>query len=475
MKRLTLFFLITLYILKISLSFAYEDKFEKRINLWPIFVFYKNKKTNVERIEILGPIFYEYKSPKKKEFSIRPLYSSIKTSKEKKAYFLSPLGIYKSNSKVSTFKLFPIIKKTTYKTKNKSILKNFEFFPVFWGVTSDNKTYGGIFPIYGTLRNKLGAKKITFFLWPIYSKVDYKDYTALNILWPFIRIIEPKNPEAKKYYHGFKIWPFYGHFKENLIERKFILWPFYIKREDPFSHQLIIFPFYIKETTDTYKKWIFLWPFFQKVYTKDGSYKQIDAPWPFYRKIEGKNVQGLRIWPFYGYLKQKNTLSVFVLWPLYFYHLDIINFHHTHYKRVEHRFLLLSKISYVKENNISKKELRFWPFVYEYQLDSNSTHLKYWYFPAILPFHDEGIDLNYAPFLKLMEYYRKNNYTLFNLLWGLYRYERTGNRRVHELAFLFRMVKDKNTDYVEILDGLLGLGKIDGKTVIKILYIDLKK
>ncbi|WP_038057969.1 hypothetical protein [Thermodesulfobacterium hydrogeniphilum] len=473
MQNLLFIIFIVLFLFKVSFCSAYEDSFEKSLNLWPFLVFYKNKKTNIKKIEILGPFFYKYKFPEENGLFIRPFYSSVSNSQGRKAYFLSPLGVYKSDNETSTLKLFPILKKTWHKAKEEKNVKNWEFFPIFAGVTSDNQTYGGFFPFYGKLKNRLGAKEITFFLWPVYSKAQYEKYTSENFFWPFIRIIKPNEPKSKEY-NGFKIWPIYGHFKERLMERTFILWPFYIKEKDPFSQKLIIFPLYIRENTDSYNKWIILWPFFQKIYAKNSCYKQIDAPWPFYRKIEGKNINGIRIWPFYGCVKRKNSSDSFILWPLYFYKTDNIYKGKFHYKKVEHRFLLLSKSTYINKNNTIKKEIRLWPFVYDYQLDSNSIHLKYWYFPAILPFYDEGIERNYSAFLKLMEYYKKNKYSFFKLLWGLYRCEKFGNRETQELAFFLRVIKDKNTNYVEFLEGLLGIGKIEGKSILKILYINFR-
>jgi hypothetical protein len=122
--------------------------------------------------------------------------------------------------------------------------------PSLQGKTAHNETYGGIFPIYGIYKERFGAKEISFFLWPLYSKVSYDNYTAYNIIWPFIRVAKSTNNQDKTY-GGFKFWPFYGHFKEGEEERKFILWPFYISydyQDDTgnFVKRRYFFPFYMK-------------------------------------------------------------------------------------------------------------------------------------------------------------------------------------------------------------------------------------
>ncbi len=480
----SLIFILSFFFIFTSYLFSYEDSFEKRINLWPFLVYSENKINKVKRLEILGPFIYKYSFPEENGTSFRPFYSSVKKNGEKKIFFLSPLGIYKSSKEVTSLRLIPLINLTKIKTlKEKEKNKYFEFFLVFWGQTSQNETYGGIFPIYGKFKNKFGKKKITFFLWPIYSKIEYKKYIAYNYFWPFIRIVKSKKEKKTIKYGGFKFWPFYGYFKEGNTERKFVFWPFYIKTHfsDPegnYSNKLIMFPFYIKEDTDSYNKKIILWPFFQKIYAKKYYYKQLDAPWPFYRKIEGENIKGLRYWPIYGYVRRSDSFDYFFSWPLYFYKEDKFIQGNLKFNEREHRFLIFSKYKYTEQKGtFIQKEYLIWPLVYGYEYKNNKTNsiINFYYFPAILPFYDEGMERNYGAFLKLWEYYKKNDYIFFKLLWGFYRYEKFKQRSVQELSFLFRIVDGPNTKYIEFLEGLLGIGKIQGKTRIKILFINLKK
>lgn len=353
--------------------------------------------------------------------------------------------------------------------------KKWEYFPIFYGKTANNETYGGIFPFYGKLKDRFGKEEITFFLWPFYSKIEYEEHSAYNILWPFIRVVKSKELETQNY-KGFKIWPFYGHFKEGEEERKFILWPFYIKstyRDDAgnFEDKVFYFPFYSREKTDAYEKEIYLWPFYQKICAYDPFYEQIDAPWPFYRKIRGEKVNGLRLWPFYGYVKREETIDSFVLWPLYFYKEDYYQKGNYTYMEWEHRFLILSKENQIIiQGKPVQREFRFWPFYYAYE--NTEKKVKIHYLPAIIPFFDEGLERNYGPFLKLFENFEYEDYQFLKILWGLYRYERKGTREVQELAFIFRAVKDENTNYFEFLEGFLGFGKIKNKPIFKILFIN---
>jgi len=108
------------------LAFAYEDQTEKRLNLWPFFVYSKHKPKNLTRIELLGPFISKTSSPKEESFSLRPIYSSVKEIEdnrtiEKRTYFISPLGLYRENEEEIRFKLIPLIdKRTPLKMKDKN-------------------------------------------------------------------------------------------------------------------------------------------------------------------------------------------------------------------------------------------------------------------------------------------------------------------------------------------------------------------
>lgn len=459
-----------------SESSAYEDSKEKRLNLWPLVVYSKSKSENIERIELLGPFIQKYNLKDEEGLSLRPIYSSVEEKDEKRAFFLSPLGLYKSDNETTTFKLIPLINQKIEKTAlEEKEGKKWEYFPIFWGKTANNETYGGFFPFYGKFKDRFGKEQITFILWPIYSKIEYPEHKAYNIIWPFIRVAKAKDPENKQF-GGYKIWPFYGHFKEGEEERKFVLWPFYINqtyKDDTgnFEEKVWYFPFYGREKTDAYEKTIYLWPFFQKICAYDPFYEQIDAPWPFYRKIKGDQITGQRVWPFYGYVKKEETFDSFILWPFYFYKEDHYQKGNLTYYEKEHRFLLLSKDNQIFENGtLTQREFRFWPFYYAFE--TKGKNLKIYYLPALIPFFDEGVERNYGPLLRIFENYEREDYQFMKIFWGLYRFEKKGNRRAHELAFLVRVVQDDKTNYFEFLEGLLGAGKIDNEPVIKLFYIN---
>ncbi len=474
-----LFVIISFFIIYFPISAqAYEDLYFKNFNLWPFFVYSYNKISKKRSIELLGPFIYKENNSHSQIFSLRPLFTTVDTPYEKKVYFISPLGIYSQNKERTSFKFIPLIKKTwgennTLYNKNQNFI---EIFPFFAGKDNNNNTFGGIFPIYGTLKNFFGKKEIMFVLWPVYTRVKYENYKATSYFWPFIRIITSKQYPDR--YKGAKIWPIFGKFQEANTERSFTLWPFYIKKEDKDpdfkSKTIISFPFYAKEDNPVYTRLILLWPFYQQVKGKKRKYYQIDFPWPFYRKIEGENVKGSRLWPFFGWKTSTEEKSSFLIWPFYFHNELRIQRKSILYFKKDDRFLVLSKLVKISQNNKPLlREARIWPLGYSFEHYDRKTNE--FYAPALFPFRNKGIEYNYLPLLTLIHQKNQNKISETKLFWGLYRSERVENERIDELAFLIRRVKGPETNYVEFLEGLLGFGKIQGNSVFKFMFIPLEQ
>jgi len=476
MRDLVLKLAVFVFILIFPINcWAYSDKVETRINLWPLFVY--TKKRNSIQLNILGPFIFYKKNKNFKKFSFRPFYTSITYPNKKLAFFLSPLGKYEISPFRRFFGISPIIffHKRVDPFNGKSESYN-NLLLIFWGYTSSGSSYGGFFPIYGVFKEKFATKKITFFLWPIYTKIEYPNYNATNILWPFIRIIRSSEPN----YKGIKIFPFYEKIQLGAVRKEFFLWPFYIreytkgKEENPFD-KIVIFPFYAKEKSQFCEKKIYLWPFFKFIKKKEPYYEEIDAPWPFFVKAKGKGINKIRFWPLYTYTKTPYSQDYCILWPFICYNRDYIKEKNSFFIKKDFRFLILSKFTKIITNTHIKKQIKFWPFIYwERQDNFNGTTEEHWFFPYLIPIRNKGVEENYIPILKLIEFHKKEDKSNLSILWGFIKKENIGKRSTFEIAFLFRRVKDpiRQTNYFEILSGFLGFGKIDGDKVCKIFFIN---
>jgi len=460
--------------------FGYSDSVETRINLWPLFTYSKEKKSPEKEVTLFGPLVLYERELNFKKLSLRPFYTSITRPNKKEAFFLSPLGHYKKEPFYTFFGIAPIIfSKTRQDPFTGNMTSYTNILILFWGKAPNGEKYGGLFPLFGVFKDKFATKKITFFLWPLYTKVEYPEYNSTNILWPIFRFVYSKNGK----YSGFKIFPFYAHYKMNGIERKFILWPFYIKekatgKEQSYFSKTIVFPFFAKEKTRYSEKTVILWPFFKILKKKNPYYEEYDTPWPFLVRIKGKEVKAFKLWPLYTYTHTSTSKDYCIMWPFYCYESDSIQRGGLFFEKKEVRFLVVSKFGVINENGKRvEKHLKFWPFIFWNAMYSanGSVSYEHWYFPYLIPIKNRGVEQNYVPLLKLIDVKKTPNRFKLNLLWGLFTVDKKKNRTVTELAFLFREVKDKkhHTFYIELLQGLLGIGKVDGKKVCKVLFVNL--
>ena len=64
-------------------------------------------------------------------------------------------------------------------------------------------TYHALFPIYGTMKYRLGFDRLSWALFPLYVESVKKDTTTTYVPWPILRFIRGEE-------NGFAIWPLFG-------------------------------------------------------------------------------------------------------------------------------------------------------------------------------------------------------------------------------------------------------------------------
>jgi len=440
---------------------------ESRVNLWPLFFYARSP--GVERLEALGPLFYRYRNGRESSVSLRPLVSWVnrRDSGERDLYFLSPLGHYHAEGTWRHLRLVPLFS-YDWETgeKESTPASSHTYFPVFWGRTAEGEGYWGVFPIYGTMRDRFGYDEIRFVLWPLYSRATVDGDRSTNILWPIFNY--SRGPTLS----GFKIWPLWG-FREKRGEyrRSFFLWPVFIwetryAEGRPTLEKRMVWPLYVREETPTYRRRIYLWPFFQHVRGRDGHFEQWDFPWPFVQIQRGEDRRGFRLWPLFGFREAPDHRSNFVLWPLF----SGEELRRGPEEEVAGRFLLLSSYRrIVRHGRERERFLRVWPLFVHWRRTVSGESL--FYFPALLPFYDEGLERNLGPLLRLFEVYRfADGRRYVRLLWGLYRYETGAGESVQELAFLLSYQRTPRGRALEILDGLFGIYRTDSGTGLRLLW-----
>ena len=364
-----------------------------------------------------------------------------------------------------------------------------------------------MFPIYGVMRKRFGKDEIKFVLWPIYTRTRDDKTVNKDFIWPIFSTITGEKES------GFRMWPLFGYKeKEGEYSKKFFLWPLIhyqntdLDTSRPKKYRAFL-PLYASETSPGRAIMRVIWPFFNYLHDDEENLTLWDFPWPIIQKGKGDNLNVFRVFPIYGYRDKEHLNECFFLWPIYTYKRE----HPENSEKIVHSFLLISKYEYettpppspplrpplsppseggekgevkggekrgVEKGNF---QLRLWPlFNYKSKKDGETI----FHFPEIIPIETEGFEKNYAPIFRLYEYNsppplsppleggdERGGEMESRLLWGLYSHKKNDFGEFIDLSFLISYEKRGDGGSFSILKGLLELGKKNGKSYFKILYI----
>lgn len=372
--------------------------------------------TGLARAEIDGDPFYQrITTPEESFLAIRPFYSDYKNV-EKGARvqdFLWPLYTRKHFYDETYGRLLFFGFQQQLPEDGQERYRNWLIPFWFSGMNAQGERYFALFPIGGTINEFLGRDEFSFVLWPLYSQGRINDVETTSILWPIYSRTTGNETDR------FRIWPFYGHsVRDNLFDRKFILWPLYnevryAKEED--EGGFILFPLYGRIATEKATSYWVLPPFFR--YTK-GEERALYAPWPFIQWADGTKKK-LEIWPLFGRKQFCRQHKNYYLWP--FIHTDK-NFAN---QAVNERWRVYPFFHREKTTPLAAEEVdkvesywKIWPVMsWEKKGDQSRLRLlEFWPFR-----YTAGIERNWAPLWTLYRREASAHRTDHHLLWGLYR------------------------------------------------------
>jgi hypothetical protein len=351
-----------------------------------------------------GPLF-----ERTQDFTaLRPLYYSDR----EQADLLYPLG--HSTGKHSYFAPFMKYSDEKDETRLDALL--------FSKGRYQDETYGGLFPFYGTYSHRFGHDHVRYVLWPIYTKTLDDDAETTIIMWPFLKYSEGRE---------FQLWPLYGHVRKVNSDNKYVLWPFLFRKRGIEDYDAFL-PFFSRTRGKTYQGVSVIWPFFTYNRNTSPQLTSLDFPWPLVRYATGA-YEEREIFPFYWSMKDGDTYRMkMVLWPIYW---RSMSYDPREDIREENtRILLLSGTTrMIKEGAIQSESATVWPLWHKHDFPDDSS----WYFPWIIPYHDEGFRRNYLPLLTLAQGRRGSRSSEVSILWHTFFYTRNEDRSRFSLSFLF--------------------------------------
>lgn len=400
------------------------------------------------------------------EVTLGPLYGVTRERNgDTTTGFLVPLGYARTRGEEARSWMFPLWIWQRRVDADGSITKQGIAVPlVMWRKNDVHGNQYGWFPIYGNFDRLLVWDRVTWFLWPLFTRTEQAGNVSYNLIWPVFG-----------WSHGggrtsWKFWPLYGQArKDGRYRRYFWLWPFFHYQknhlgggyEEP-ETTWMAWPFMGKKARGTYRAYAWLWPFFGYSHDSRGDgFWALDAPWPLVRFQRGPGVmRRSRVWPFYGYLRTETSEQTSYLWPL-------ITF------RTEDTRLLKRKSRYVlpfwqswdardKETDTTSSWRKLFP-LFRHEREDQWRRTS---FPTLDPlWKNSFIDRYYGWIWKLYEWESKGEMYRARSWLGLYRRERglgedrksltgiwssrkyrDGGRKVKETSLLFGLLRWRVTE-----------------------------
>ena len=434
---------------------------ERRLNLSPVFFYSDNPETDQSRFEILGPLFSRDRAGSTFLYTFAPLFYYLNEGNAIEAEFLYPFGQYKSGSSDTRFNIIP------FSTYRHEVLpegaSNWQLFPFYGGRTSQGEGYGGMFPFYGTYKERFGRDRGKFILWPLYASTVAEDTYRYTVLWPFFSYSTGGE-------QALTFWPFWGKIiTPGKSEKYYALWPLInsqklgLDTDNPRTVKTVL-PFYARESSNTYYRQSILYPFFTHYHQDQGNYDQWDTPWPFVVRGDGENFTLRNYFPFYYKRQEKDKSRFAIFWWLYDKSIDasMDSWDETY------RYLMFS--SYTTEIDAKgdwSVKNRLWPLFYA----TSRRGVSHFHAPEPFMMSSPGFDRLFGPWVYLWNQDRLDTYRQGKAFWGLYRWQEDVDYRLWELSFLADRETTANASKFRLLGGLVTWERENNLRRLKLLYL----
>ncbi len=457
---------LTIIILSLWLGTLYTgctttSRGERRLNLSPLLFYSDHPETDQSQLEILGPLFAHERVGDTSLTTLAPFFYYLSQGYDVEVEFLYPLGQYKSGGGHSRFNLIPL---SSFRQDSlPEGASSWQFFPFYGGRTSSGARYGGVFPLFGTYKERFNRDRGNFLLWPLYSSSVTGDTYRYGFLWPFFYYAQGGE-------QSFAFWPFGGKMiTPGVSEKYYALWPLIHAqrlRLDTDKPQTInaFLPFYAKETTPSSVKKTWLFPFFSYYHQEKGNYTQWDTPWPFIVRGDGENFRLRQYFPFYYSRQEADRDRLAIFWWLY----DRRTQHDDNSWELSIRYLFLSLYSLeIGGDDVWREKHRIWPLAFY----TAQPGLSHFHAPEIIFIQSPGFDRLFGPYVYLWTQNRVGSFQQGKALWGLYRWQTDTDYRLWEISFLASRETTATGNTFRLLSGLVTWERQGPHRSLKLFYL----
>ena len=456
-----------------------SEPVEHELNGWPFVVSHHDSTARVDAWSAAGPFLFRKPGADAAGHTasgFRPFWVRLDHPQEgfRAGYVLYPLFSYNTDAITYRWSVFELIRRwgrhenatppqTAYDRR-----REFEIFPFWFSRESGDPdlSYRALFPIHGTIKNKLTLEHLSWTMFPFYVRNERRGVVSTWTPWPFLRV-------TRGTAEGWAFWPFYGYVERPDGSRHdTYLWPFGFKAVKqpgadappgtPPRRDVGVLPFYTKSTGANFINEDFLWPFF--------GYTNITAPkvyqerryfWPFLMQGRGEGRYINRWAPFYSHSVVKGYDKRWMPWPL------VRQARWSDDDRVERTrtqflyFLYWNEVQRaVGRPNVRAAELtHIWPILSEW--DNGAGRRQWQVFSPLDVFfpRNEKIKHAWSPFFALGRYERlPSGDERTSFLWNAITWERrpAQERSEFHLGPLLGVTREAQARRVSIGNGLFG-------------------
>ena len=419
------------------------------------------------RMRALGPFWEHRTQGTNTSFSaLRPVYSFQEDLNGERRWYdlLWPLGSRRDLKASTSARLLMTYYMNADRNHADSAWR-FWLLPLYFQGRSDKGVdYRALFPIAGNIRGIFMQDRVSFLLFPLKLNTVLNEVEGKGWLWPVYSRTQGDGIDR------FRVFPFYGRStRGDDYEKRFILWPFYTEAtygpDYGNGKGWILFPFvgHLK-LADQEGYWLFP-PFFR--YHRGERQDLYYMPWPFVQIAHGE-TEKFYLWPLWGKRVTSDMTRTFALWPFITHRTLDTPAQAFNQWTVWPFWYSDSQLPGAKAPDHQYR--KFWPlFSYKAQgEESRFRMLDLW------PARDHlEVERNWSPLWTLFETNRRGPERETELLWGLFRKLTVKKEYSYWSIFPFfdskRNLEAKDSEW-NVLKGLLGRERDDGKTRWKFLY-----
>jgi hypothetical protein len=304
---------------------------ERERNFWPVLV-ERTERDGSTWAQGAGPLLFSRQTAEGRQSGgLRPFWLTLRGKDTPTAshHLLYPIFTWRTDEIGREWSLMELVRRREHAPASPSAggqlnrRDEFEVFPIWFQRRSGNpeRDHRALFPVYGTLRGRLGFERVSWTLFPLYVENERRGAVTRSVAWP---VFHRTTGSAQ----GWGIWPFFS-WKEipGVMRQESYLWPLgfnHTRQPDADAppgteprRDVGMLPFFVRNTGPGYRNEDVLWPLFGHTErTGAKAYEETRYLWPLFVQGQGTDKTVNRWAPLYTHSINRGYEKTWYLWPL---------------------------------------------------------------------------------------------------------------------------------------------------------------